>query len=189
MTINQEYLNNYFNTVWRGRNRSLDQYQYSGWELIGKVRPGERVLDVGCGDNPFKDRIANLVGIDPAFPEADYKMTIGQFRAEHYAQKFNVAFCLGSINFGSREDIERQISDVVAMLRNYDSRIYWRCNPGRQDHGNSECEEIEFYPWSFEEHIRLAEKFNFQIVELEWDTNNRIYAEWVSKSSAPSNIA
>jgi len=184
MTIDQQYLNNYFTNVW-GNNqykRTLDQYQLSGWELIGKVRTGERVIDVGCGDNPFRDRIANLVGVDPAFDQADYKMTIEQFSAQHYAQKFNVAFCLGSIDFGDVADIERQISTVISLLRERDSRIYWRCNPGQRDHGNAECEAIDFYPWSFEEHIRLAEKFNYQIVELEWDTNNRIYAEWVSKN-------
>jgi hypothetical protein len=186
MTVDQQYLNNYFANVWgsKQRGRTLDQYEFSGWELIGKVRAGERVIDVGCGDNPFRDRIANLVGVDPAFDQADYKMTIEQFAAQHYAQKFNVAFCLGSINFGDVYDIERQISMVISLLRERDSRIYWRCNPGQKDHGNAECEAINFYPWSFEEHIRLAEKFNYQIVELEWDTNNRIYAEWVSKNAS-----
>lgn len=182
---NQEYLNNYFGTTWRNRNRSLDQYQYSGWELIGKVRPGERVVDVGCGDNPFKGKIPNLVGFDPAFPEADYQLTLEEFCAVHNVNKFNVAFCLGSINFGSKEHIEHQIDLVVnKLLRTKDGRIYWRCNPGRTDHGNTECETIEFYPWSFEEHVRLAELFNFTIVELEWDSNDRIYAEWVSNNQS-----
>jgi hypothetical protein len=183
MTIDQQYLNNYFNTVWRGRQRSLDQYQYSGWELIGKVRPGERVIDIGCGDHPFKQRIANLVGIDPAFPEADYQLTLEEFVRLHNAQKFNVAFCLGSINFGTQEEIEHQISLVKRTLRERNSRIYWRCNPGQKDHGNTECNEIDFYPWTFDEHIRLAELFGFTVVALEWDTNNRIYAEWFSNNS------
>lgn len=183
MTIDQQHLNNYFNTVWRGRQRSLDQYQYSGWELIGKIRPSERVIDIGCGDHPFKGRIPNLVGIDPAFPEADFQMTLEDFVKEHYVQKFNVAFCLGSINFGSQQDIEHQITLVKRTLRERDSRIYWRCNPGRQDHGNADCETIDFYPWSFEEHMRLAELFNYKVVALEWDSNNRIYAEWISKNS------
>lgn len=181
--MNQEILNKYFSTAWKNRNRTLDQYQYSGWELIGKVRPGERVVDVGCGDNPFKGKIANLVGFDPAFEEADHQLTLEEFAAVHNVQKFNIAFCLGSINFGKREHIENQIDLVVTkLLRKQNSRIYWRCNPGAQDHGNVECEQIDFYPWTFEEHIRLAEKFNFTIMEMEWDTNNRIYAEWASNS-------
>ena len=67
-------------------------------------------------------------------------------------------------------------------MRTKDSRIYWRCNPGRRDHGNKECEDIDFYPWTFEEHIRLADKFGYEIGEMDWDSNNRIYAEWQQKS-------
>jgi hypothetical protein len=185
MTLNQNLLNEYFGNAWRNRpNRSLDQYEYTGWELIGKVRAGERVIDVGCGDNPFKDRIANLIGIDPAFPEADHQVTLEDFARDYKIYKFNVAFCLGSINFGTKEDIERQITSVVQLLREKDARIYWRCNPGRKDHGNAECEDIPFYDWSFDEHIRLAEMFNFEVTEMGWDTNNRIYAEWVSKNKS-----
>ena len=146
--------------------------------------PGERVLDVGCGDNPFYGKIPNLVGIDPAFAEANHQMTLEQYRQAYGFMKFNVAFCLGSINFGSQADIEHEIGLVVSMLRERDSRIYWRCNPGQQDHGNVECREIEFYPWSFDEHVRLAEQFGFVIEEMAWDANNRIYAEWVNKNNS-----
>jgi hypothetical protein len=102
----QSYLNNYFNNTWRHRNRSFDQYQFSGWALLDQVGPNEQVLDVGCGDNPFKGKL-DVFGIDPAFPEADFHGTI-----EDYAGvadvKYDVAFCLGSINFGTQETIERQ---------------------------------------------------------------------------------
>jgi len=186
MTLNQELLNTYFSTAWRNRNREFGNYQYSGYELIEKVQPGEKVLDVGCGINPFRGHIPNLVGIDPAFPEADQQVSLEDFVKQGVIQRFNVAFCLGSINFGTVEDIEHQISLLMRVMRTRDTRIYWRCNPGRKDHGNTECEDIPFYNWSFDEHIRLAEKFGYEIRELEWDSNNRIYAEWVQKSG-PSN--
>lgn len=184
MTVNQQQLDHYFSNVWAKRDRSLDNFIYTGWELVGKIRAGERVVDVGCGQHPFKNAISNLVGIDPAFDEADYKMTLEQFVQANPAQKFNVAFCLGSINFGDQADIEHQISLVVRLLREQDSRIYWRCNPGLADHGNDECQHIPFYPWSFEEHERLAEKFGYRIVDMQWDNKDRIYAEWVSKNSS-----
>lgn len=178
MTIDQQQLNNYFYQVWTQRNRSLDNMQYTGWTLIDKVRLGEKVIDVGCGQNPFRGKVSNLIGIDPAFPEADYQLTLEQFVTAYPALRFNVAFCLGSINFGDVQDIEHQISLVVKLLRTQDSRIYWRCNPGRADHGNTECESVPFYHWSEAEHVRLAEKFGFRIGEMAWD-NNRIYAEWL----------
>lgn len=174
MTINQNYLNEYFHTVWHRKNGSLDNLEKTGWALINKINPGESVIDVGCGANPFKGKIPNLIGFDPAFDQADVKCTIEEFTSD---EKFDVAFCLGSINFGDVADIERQIAKVLTLLKSK-ARIYWRCNPGAQDHGNEECKEISFYPWTMEEHVRLAELFKFKLVECSWDTRNRIYAEW-----------
>jgi hypothetical protein len=174
MTVNQNYLNEYFHTTWHRKNGSLDNLEKTGWALINKINPGESVVDVGCGANPFKGKIPNLIGFDPAFDQADVKCTIEEFTTD---EKFDVAFCLGSINFGDVADIERQIAKVITLLKSK-ARIYWRCNPGAQDHGNEECKEISFYPWTMEEHVRLADKFNFKLVECSWDTRNRIYAEW-----------
>jgi hypothetical protein len=186
---NQEYLNFYFRNVWAKRDRSLDQYNFTGYSLVEKIRPGERVIDVGCGMNPFKGLIPNLVGVDPAFDQADYKLTLEEYATAHPAQKFNVAFCLGSVNFGTQGEIEHQIDLVTKLLHKRDSRIYWRCNPGSADHGNQECNQIDFFPWSCDELIRLAEKFGFRVVDMDWDSNNRIYAEWWSTNTNPSNIA
>lgn len=175
MTVNQEYLNKYFNEVWAQNRDPSKQQTKSGLDIISKIKPHETVIDVGCGKNPFKGIITNLIGVDPAFDEADFKCTIDEFITD---EKFDVALCLGSINFGDVNDIERQISKVVSLL-NDNGRIYWRCNPGQQDHDNEECKLINFYPWSIEEHIRLADKFNFRILEICWEQNNRrIYAEW-----------
>jgi hypothetical protein len=170
--MKQEQLNDYFATKWTS---NLDQYLYSGWNLIDKISNDEWVLDVGCGPNPFKGKIKNLIGIDPAFDEADYKVTIDKFKTD---QKFDVAFCLGSINFGSGDKIISEINSVVKLL-NPNSRIYWRCNPGRTDHGNKECEEIDFFPWSYDLHLKFSEHFKFTCVDLKYDNNHRIYAEWV----------
>lgn len=173
--IDQQQLNNYFSQVWYKRDRSIDQYRYSGYALVDKVDPEEWVLDVGCGQHPFKGHIKNLVGVDPAFAEADYQVTIQEFETD---QKFDVAFCLGSINFGDDEDIESEIAKVVSLLKPK-SRIYWRCNPGRRDHGNAECSSIAFYEWSIDKLIYWAERFGYKVHEIRWDRNNRLYAEWI----------
>ena len=169
--MNQNELNIYFSNKWIS---NLDQYQYSGWDLVNKIKEDECVLDIGCGSNPFKGKIKNLIGIDPAFDESDYKISLEEFKTD---QKFDIAFCLGSINFGSEEKIISQINIVVNLL-NSTSRIYWRCNPGRKDHGNKECKDIDFFPWSFELHKKFSSYFGFQCVDLKWDSNDRIYAEW-----------
>jgi hypothetical protein len=168
--MKQDELNNYFSTKWKS---NLGQYQYSGWALANKIRANESVLDVGCGFNEFKPRISNLTGLDPANDLADIKLPIEEYSPPH---KFDVALCLGSINFGNKLTIMNQIACVVNCLKPT-ARIYWRCNPGLADHGNEECKNIDFYPWSIDEHVKLSELFGFRLIICCWD-NDRIYAEW-----------
>ena len=170
--MDQQSLDKYFSTHWHS---NIDQYEYSGWALLQKIKLSESVLDVGCGTNPFKARIANLTGIDPAFDSADVKCTIEEFESNI---QFNVAFCLGSINFGSEEIILKQIGHVVQLLTPH-ARIYWRCNPGRADHDNEACQAIDFFPWTEELLQEFAEQFGFTVNDLQPDSNNRIYCEWV----------
>ena len=180
--INQDTLNNYFGGAWRNRNRSIGQFSYTGWELAKKVNPGETVIDVGCGINPFKKVVPNLVGIDPAFPEADFQQSLEDYCTSTPKQNFDVAFILGSINFGDSAYIEQQIGLVVNhLLKDSGSRIYWRNNPGVNDHGIIECDAVPFYNWTFEEHIRLSDKFDFRLEIVAWDNKNRIYAEWIKR--------
>jgi hypothetical protein len=171
--MNQSSLNNYFSTVWKS---NLNRYKFSGWALAAKIKSDETVLDVGCGFNEFSTCIPNLVGIDPANDNADFKLPIEKWRT---TIKFDVAFCLGSINFGSEENILHQIECVVNCL-NPKSRIYWRCNPGLADHDNEKCKDIDFYPWTIEKHIEFADRFGYKLVVAKWDNGNRIYAEWTA---------
>jgi hypothetical protein len=169
--MNQTDLNKYFSTHWK---TNLDQYTHSGWSLVSKIKSDEAVLDVGCGLNPFKRLLPRLTGIDPAFVEADYQTTIEDFVTD---EKFDVAFCLGSINFGTEDRVVNQIRCVIDLLKPK-SRIYWRCNPGLWDHGNTECANIEFFPWTVEKHIFFADQFGFKLMEVIPDSNNRLYALW-----------
>jgi hypothetical protein len=174
--MNQQLLNNYFANHWRGHHNI---YLYSGFALAKKIKPNEWVLDVGCGTNLFKPLIPNLVGIDPAFKQADYQSTIEDFVTD---QRFDVALCLGSINFGSEETIKNQIKCVVNLLKP-NARIYWRCNEGRQDHGNKECLAIDFFAWNVERLVKYADEFGFRLVDFRHDLNNRLYAEWTRSNT------
>ena len=60
--MNQQELNKYFSEEWTD---DFDNYTLSGYELAYKCKRTDWVLDVGCGHNPFKGQIKNLVGIDP----------------------------------------------------------------------------------------------------------------------------
>ena len=172
--IQQPFLNHYFADTW---NDSIGQYIYSGFAICDKISPSETVIDVGCGANHFKSRLSNVVGIDPANTKADIVTTIEDYTTH---KRFDVALCLGSINFGNHEFVKLQIAHVVELLKPH-ARIYWRCNPGEHDHPNKECNAIDFYPWTFERHHLLAVEFGFKIKSAAIDSNKvhkRLYCEW-----------
>lgn len=174
--IDQNYINWYFANEWHGRT---ENYLYSGPALINKVNDDEWVLDVGCGRNPYKGKIKNVVGVDPAFDEADHKCGIMDYEPDRL---FDVAFCLGSVNFGTKADVDQWIAKVVSCLKPT-GRIYWRCNPGVHDHGRESFEKIKVFPWTWEDQREMAAKYGFVIKNAAMDTNGkaghvRLYAEW-----------
>lgn len=170
---NQTALNKYFSGAWTPGNNSITSHA----EISKNIRDEEWVLDVGCGANSFKHLLKNVIGIDPVFKEADIMCTIEEYIPDRL---FDVATCLGSINFGDIDTITAQIEKVVLCLKP-ESRIYWRLNPGRKDHGNTECMDIPFFHWTHALLREFSKKHGYvQINEQEEVTHNRIrlYAEW-----------
>ena len=68
--LDERYMSRFFGEIWQP---TTDKYQYSGWALVDLINNENptAVLDFGCGYNPFKDRIQNLIGIDPYNNQAD----------------------------------------------------------------------------------------------------------------------
>lgn len=174
--MDQEVLNKYFGENWKP---NLSKFKFSGWEVVNRVKHNETVLDVGCGFNLHKEHFGDrLYGIDPANDAADEKVSIEDFDAK--GRKWDVAFCLGSINFGTDENIIPQIKKVVSLIKPK-GIIIWRQNPGLGDHPWKGVEEIKFYPWTIQKNWELAEKFNCTITEIAWDSGDRIFAVWQKK--------
>lgn len=171
-----ENIINYFKNVWRNNNHSnFENYYYSGYTLCEKIDDNELVLDVGCGLNHFKGKL-NVIGIDPAFTEADYMVTLDEF--EHI-ELFDVILCLGSINFGDDEIIDKQFIKLKSLLKPK-GRIYFRFNKGNHDHGNPEFEQINVYPWDVDRLIEKCSAVGFKILDTKNDWNNRLYAEVIN---------
>jgi hypothetical protein len=141
---------------------------------LDKVTDNDSVLDVGCGFNYFKGKIKNLTAIDIANKNADIVIDVLEYTP---GEQYDIIFCLGSINFGKEDIVYQQCEHVVSLLKPT-GVIYWRCNPGLHDHKWKGMELIDFFPWSFELHEKWSRQLQCELLKCEWDTDDRIYAEW-----------
>jgi len=152
-------MESYFNGIWKDTN-----YQYlehSGYSLVDYVnsKNPSSVLDVGCGYNRLKGKINNLVGIDPFNDAADIKTSIEEYKSVPY----DIALCLGSINFGDEKTIDNQIEKLHTLWRR---EAIFRVNPGIPHKG---VEGIVWYPWTQEKIFSIAEKYNYTLKDLKME--------------------
>lgn len=153
--------------------RKLEQYPYSGLSLINKIKPYERIIDIGCGHNIFKEYFSNLIGIDPVGPGADFCVTLNEFKSD---MLFDVALCLGSIQYGTKHDVYDQLEKTINLL-SPTSRIYFRFNVD-----TDKPKEYRKYIWTEELIREAAAYFNFVVVEIQpenYGSRKKLYSEWV----------
>jgi len=163
----------YFSKHWQ---QDWSQFDLTGYNILSKLpcNGKETIIDVGCGYNPLKQWFEDrLVGIDPYNDSADVKVSIEDFETD---QKFDIALALGSINFGSMQDIFWQTEKMCSLIKE-GGKVIWRQNPGIHDHPNDYFKDIDLFNWTFKINITIAEALDMEVVDLRWD-NNRIYSEW-----------
>lgn len=175
----QDRVNAFYLEMWDSYNmNSTLDFKYSGSSLTTKISPTEKILDVGCGKNLFKPLFPNLIGIDPLRDEADYKVSIQDFQS---AELFDVALCLGSVHFGTEEEIKPIISKVVSFLKPT-SRIYWR-TPVTVN------QQFQFM-WTYEKHKTISAEMGYTVNDVKLDyvlregqtLHQRLYVEWIRSS-------
>jgi len=181
MSTNKDVINHYFYNFWNG---GRDPFQYSNiFDILEKIKPDESVIDIGCGYNPFKPYLnERLYSIDPAIPHGDELVDIESFDPK--GRTWDIALCLGSINFGGETTIKEQIQKTVSIL-NPGGLIIWRQNPGSADHYHPECKDIPFFDWSIDKNYEYAREFNCSVSICTEEYNSRgirrIYSEWIKK--------
>lgn len=176
----------YFSKFWP--NKTME-FERSGAALVDKVNAlnPTSVLDVGCGYNPYKGKINNLVGIDPYVRQGpDIQQTIYEYYTENKETQHDVVLCMGSINFGPYNKIIQEI-DMVDQLTKQGGHQFWRVNPGITHKSESFplVSLIEWFPWSTEFVHKICDVYGYDIVELEEETNasgdRRIYFHTIKR--------
>lgn len=151
------------------RPARYNKFEKCGDELVEKVNAlnPDFVLDLGCGDNQYSDKIQNLMGIDLVNKRADL---LCDYR---YMEDFDdgcadVVMSLGSINFGDDKRIREGLESAYRLLKPGGLLIM---------RGNmNEHKGKMYYGWSIERIHKWTEHFNFNM-EVEPCEVRRLTAE------------
>jgi len=166
--LSERYTHRFFKEIWKPRT---GDYEHTGWSLVDEINQlnPERVLDVGCGYNPFKGRINNLIGIDPYNDAADYEVDILDYKVR--PESHDVIIALGSINFNSKDEIQQRFEHCVNLLRP-GGKFFLRANPGIP---HKTGPWVDIFPWTFEVVNEFAETYNLNLDTFKRDANDRLY--------------
>lgn len=163
--LDKRYLRRFFGEIWKPRT---GDYQWSGWAIVDEVlkHKPKNVLDVGCGYNQFKERIPNLIGIDPYNDCADYMVDILDYSVP--GEQFDAIIALGSINFNSQQDVEQRFAHCVNLLAP-GGRFYLRANPGQQW---SNGPWVDIFAWNFAFVNELEKRYDLKLETYKQDGYN-----------------
>jgi hypothetical protein len=153
--------------------RLLENTQYTGLALtaaVNQLNP-RLVLDIGCGQNFYKDKIQNLVGIDPYGPDADIS---ADYFSGVYGEIADVILVLGVLEYGSRQTV---IDKLQFMHRNChaETQVFFRFNISpRFEHeilpDYDICYFMDKLVQTPAEWNSTVEEAGYQILHSDWDT-------------------
>jgi len=77
----------------------------------------ESIADIGCGINPFKRFIPNLVGYNPTYEQADLIERFSETFIKKYQHKFDAAMSINSLHFISIDTFSQRIMDFSKIIK------------------------------------------------------------------------
>jgi hypothetical protein len=173
-TFAQEKLNEFYGSSYLNRDISMDDYEMSGYNLPQLFNPGDHNIHVNCGNNPFKGMVPNFRAQDPTNPNADYIMPIDEYANIHRTSKFHNAIILNGFDNYQAGSLDHWVQVIANLMVKRDARMFWRTAINNT------------YPWTFDEHIRLAATINYSVIGMVMETETEIYAEWNSNNKSLS---
>lgn len=156
-------------------NTDLNCYHISGLAILPdiiKLQP-KKILDLGCGYNEFKKYIPHLIGIDFANHYADIVDDFLNYDCEN--DSVDVILALGSVNFVSRDLVERQIEWMSQKLK-VGGTIFIRVNPAEAP---DDSIGQQFYVWSLKDIYEFSIKYNLEIENNNIKLEDRIPSEYI----------
>jgi len=141
----------------------INAYEKNGQNMIDEINATnpKLVLDLGCGKNPYRGHINNLIGIDivPGTHIIECDLAELPFKDE----TVDICLALGSINFGDEELITKQLSEVYRVLKK-GGVIYFRAMSTTLN--DFEDPNNIYYDWTEGQVNHFTKLFNFTLSEF-----------------------
>ena len=135
-----------------------NKFKETGDQMIKEINSLEPniVLDVGCGNNIYKNKIKNVIGVDILDNNLqDVNAPIEDLPFDdNYA---DVILALGSINFGTDIIIDKQLAELKRVSKNK-TKIYFRVI------SNHNLEP--YYNWTMDKILNKTAKHKLKLLHM-----------------------
>lgn len=171
----------YWNKLWPAKLRItgdngkklLENTTYTGLGLVDSVNDldPKLVLDVGCGQNFYKNKIKNLVGIDIFGKDCDLNF---DYFSSDYSNKADAILVLGVLEYGTPEEVHQKLVRIKQNCHE-GTQVFFRFNISPKFMhevmpGKDICFFMDKLLYSPEQWNQAIEKAGFKILISDWDT-------------------
>lgn len=156
--------------------RLLEDTKYTGLALTASVNSlnPSVVLDIGCGQNFYRDKIHNLIGLDLYGTDCDVQV---DYFSEGFDKIADVILVLGMLEYGSDDSVAKKLQLLKANCRE-GTQLFFRFNLSPKFEyevlpGYDICffmEKVLYFPEQWNKAVSDA---GYQILHSDWDTPNQ----------------
>lgn len=151
----------------------LENTIYTGLSLVDSVNALDPnlVLDVGCGQNFYKNKIKNLVGVDVFGSDCD--LQFDYFNSD-YTTKADAILVLGVLEYGTPEEVHQKLVRVKQNCHE-STQVFFRFNISPKFMhevmpGLDICFFMNKLVYSPEQWDQAIKHAGFEILTSDWDT-------------------
>jgi len=163
-------------------------HELSSENLIKKLNAlkPSLIIDAGCGSNPYKGHVPNVIGFDPSpYDNVDLRLSFEEVARKNIfgRNSADAVLALGSINFGDKKTIRDQLKSCISWCKP-GGYIICRARPHtlpdglRQDENELVDKGFNSFPWTHEIILGLHDEFKAHVDMYKKPKDEMAHSPW-----------